>query len=502
MGNVILSATDTELLREYLAKYDALKQREPEQLTGEQWDAVWPHIQATGEIPPEYADRISVTEVTVHGEIGADGQHHYIPEGKTNKAYLDTVWENWNAERAALDKEYHDVVVKALRYALDTGDDNRPLLELLQSLISQNGGSITENLFYSAYFPMLNGTLTNGLMPLTKRDFKPVELTKTATFTTDSGVKFTIENFDKFQTWGVSTKKMFHAAIAYLTSANYYRGNDGAINPTVEISVIDYGEACKNQLTPRVMATPEEQAEEIRLVEGRIKEFKKSVRKDLSDISSILITGEETRGKKKYDYQAMRIISSHSIRKDTIRINFDVDAARYLVNAYIMQFPRALFAHDNRKPNAYNIGWKIAFHNGLDQNNAAGTECTLSVKSLLEAAPEIPTIEAIKARKQRNWKDKIKKPLEIALDENITVGYLSKWEYRDPKTGQTYTAETAQPLSWTQYYRLMVDFAVIDAPDQTERRAARAAEKAAAAALKEQNRKKRGRPPKKKEGGT
>lgn len=502
MGNVILSATDTELLREYLAKYDALKQREPEQLTGEQWDAVWPHIQATGEIPPEYADRISVTEVTVHGEIGADGQHHYIPEGKTNKAYLDTVWENWNAERAALDKEYHDVVVKALRYALDTGDDNRPLLELLQSLISQNGGSITENLFGSAYFPMLNGTLTNGLMPLTKRDFKPVELTKTATFTTDSGVKFTIENFDKFQTWGVSTKKMFHAAIAYLTSANYYRGNDGAINPTVEISVIDYGEACKNQLTPRVMATPEEQAEEIRLVEGRIKEFKKSVRKDLSDISSILITGEETRGKKKYDYQAMRIISSHSIRKDTIRINFDVDAARYLVNAYIMQFPRALFAHDNRKPNAYNIGWKIAFHNGLDQNNAAGTECTLSVKSLLEAAPEIPTIEAIKARKQRNWKDKIKKPLEIALDENITVGYLSKWEYRDPKTGQTYTAETAQPLSWTQYYRLMVDFAVIDAPDQTERRAARAAEKAAAAALKEQNRKKRGRPPKKKEGGT
>lgn len=502
MGNVILSAADTELLREYLAKYDALKQREPERLTGEQWDEVWPHIQATGEIPPKYADRIGVTEVTIHGEIGADGQHHYIPEGKTNKAYLDTVWENWNAERAALDKEYHDVVVKALRYALDTGDDNRPLLELLQSLISQNGGSITENLFDSAYFPMLNGTLTNGLMPLTKRDFKPVELTKTATFTTDSGVKFTIENFDKFQTWGVSTKKMFHAAIAYLTSANYYRGNDGAINPTVEISVIDYGEACKNQLTPRVMATPEEQAEEIRLVEGRIKEFKKSVRKDLSDISSILITGEETRGKKKYDYQAMRIISSHSIRKDTIRINFDVDAARYLVNAYIMQFPRALFAHDNRKPNAYNIGWKIAFHNGLDQNNAAGTECTLSVKSLLEAAPEIPTIEAIKARKQRNWKDKIKKPLEIALDENITVGYLSKWEYRDPKTGQTYTAETAQPLSWTQYYRLMVDFAVIDAPDQTERRAARAAEKAAAAALKEQNRKKRGRPPKKKEGGT
>lgn len=501
MSNYILSANDTALLREYLEKSDALHQREPEKLTGEQWDAVWPHIQKTGEVPAEYRDRIGVSDIK-------ERKHHFegdrlvMDDGEQiTKGYYDIVWERWNSERAELERQYHDVVVKALRYALSTGDENRPLLELLQSLIAQDGGGLTESLFENAYFPMFNGPLANGLMPLTKRDFKPVELTKTATLTTDSGIKVTIENFDKFQTWGVSTKKLLHAAIAHLTSINFFRGNENAIIPTVEMSVIEYGEACKYQLTPRIMGTPEEQAEEIRLVEGRIKEFKKSVRRDLSDISSITVTGEETRGKKKNDYQAMRFISSHSIRKDIIRINFDVDAARYLVGAYMMQFPRALFAHDNRKPNAYNIGWKIAFHNGLDQNHAAGTECTLSVKSLLEAAPEIPTIEAIQARGQRNWKDKIKKPLETALDENISVGYLSKWEYRDPKTGQTYTAQTAQPLSWTQYYRLMVDFAVIDAPDQTERREARAAEKAAAAALKEQNRKKRGRPPKKKEGG-
>lgn len=493
MGNVILSAADTELLREYLKKSDELHQREPrqvwEQISEDEYNRVADFLLYGKGEKPEHADRFTVHEIT-------------DPKtGKPAKAFYDTVWERWNEECYQIQAKYHDVIIKALRYALSTGDENRPLLELLQSLIAQDGGSLTESLFESAYFPMFNGPLANGLMPLTKRDFKPVELTKTATLTTDSGIKVTIENFDKFQTWGVSTKKLFHAAIAHLTSINFFRGNENAIIPTVEISLIEYGEACKYQLTPRIMGTPEEQAEEIRLVEGRIKEFKKSVRRDLSDISSITVTGEETRGKKKNDYQAMRFISSHSIRKDTIRINFDVDAARYLVNAYMMQFPRALFAHDNRKPNAYNIGWKIAFHNGLDQNNAAGTECTLSVKSLLEAAPEIPTIEAIKARGQRNWKDKIKKPLEIALDENITVGYLSKWEYRDPKTGQTYTAQTAQPLSWTQYYRLMVDFAVIDAPDQTERREARAAEKAAAAASKEQNRKKRGRPPKKKEGG-
>ena len=74
------------------------------------------------------------------------------------------------------------------------------------------------------------------------------------------------------------------------------------------------------------------------------------------------------------------------------------------MNAYIMQYPTALLKHDNRKPNAYVIGRKMAFHNSNDQNRAAGTDSTLSVKSLLAAAPEIPTIDDIKARGQRSWK--------------------------------------------------------------------------------------------------
>ena len=282
----------------------------------------------------------------------------------------------------------------------------------------------------------------------------------------------------------------------YLTSGNFYRCKRSSITPTVEIPLIEYGEACGYQLTPQKMDTPEEQAKENRRVNERIKDLKKNVRRDLHDISSILWTGEETRGCNKGNYKEMRIISSHSISKGLIRINFDVEAAVYFVNAYIMQYPTALLKHDNRKPNAYVIGHKMAFHNSNDQNRAAGTDSTLSVKSLLAAAPEIPTIDDIKARGQRNWKDKIKKPLEIALDENISVGLISKWEYRDPKTSNTYTAETAQPLTWTQYTRLMIDFVMIDAPEQTERREAKAEAARQAAADKGKPRKKRGRPAK------
>ena len=356
---------------------------------------------------------------------------------------------------------------------------------------------ITDNLLESAYLPMLNGAASNEFMQTTTKGLRADDFTKNATITTKDGHKITFERFDKLQgLLSTSAKKILDTALLYLTSGNFYRGNLNSITPTVEIPLIEYGEACGYQLTRQTMATPEEQAKENRRVNERIKVLKKNVRRDLRDISSILWTGEETRGRNKGDYKEMRIISSHSISKGLIRINFDVEAAAYFVNAYIMQYPTALLKHDNRKPNPYAIGRKLAFHNSNDQNRAAGTDSTLSVKSLLAAAPEIPTIEDIKARGQRNWKDKIKKPLEIALDENISVGLISKWEYRDPKTGHTYTADTAQPLTWTQYNRLMIDFIMIDAPEQTKRREAKAEAARQAAADKGQEQKKRGRPSK------
>ena len=514
MKSNVLTATDTTALSEYLQKIEALGQREPQKLPAEIWDKVWPEIQATGQVPAEYRDRIGVNDITVHDEIGADGKHRYIPEGKATKGYYDIVWERWNSERAQLDAEYHDVIIKALRYALSNekeAAEAQPVLELLKSIIGEGmesmtpeqvRGIITNNLLTSPFLPMLNGAPSNDIMQLTIKGMTPDSFSKKAVFETKDGRKITIEHFDKLQgVLSTSAKKILDTALLYLTSDNYYKTGRKGLTPTVEIPLIEYGEACGYQLTPQTMNTAEEQTAENRRVQERIKELKKNVRRDLHDIADIVWTGEETKGRNKGDYAEMRIISSHSIRNGLIRVNFDVDAAAYFVKAYVMQYPTALLKHDNRKPNAYVIGRKIAFHNSLDNNAAAGTNNTLSVKSLLADAPEIPTIEDIKARGQRNWKDKIKKPLEIALDENISVGLISKWEYRDPTTGATYTAETAQPMTWAQYYRLKVDFIMVDPPDQSKRRAARSEAKAKAAQEQGKPRRKRGRPKKEKPAG-
>ena len=202
-------------------------------------------------------------------------------------------------------------------------------------------------------------------------------------------------------------------------------------------------------------------------------------------------------GRNRGDFAKYSFISSFRVRGTTLILNFDIEIARYLVQSYQMQWPPALLLHDNRDPNSYAIGRKLALHHSMDNNAAVGTDCTISVKSLLAEAPDISTIEELRAKGQRNWKRLIKEKLEAALNKNITTApLLKRWEYRSPSTGATYTPETASGLSWEDYSQLMVDFVMAEEPDQTARRAARAQEKAAAA--QEPPKKKRGRPRKNK----
>ena len=499
---------DKDLLREYFKAADEIAQREPERLTAEMWDSVWPAIQATGDVPAAYRDRIGVKETTVYDTIDENGNYQRIPEGKTTKGYYDIVWESWNTERNQLVMKYRQILLKFFFHAMDNDNavsEFMPLDEFCDRyfedpfITSEIEKSpyymVTSDLLSSPYLPMLNGSLVSDIMQINTRSITADPFTKRASITYPNGRKITIENFDKLlKALSTPAKKILNTAIIYLTNINYFKARN--VTPTVEIPLIEYGEACGYQLTPRKMATKEEQDAENKIVKQRIKELQKDIWRDLSDISAVHWTAEETKGRNKGNYDFLRIISSFNIRKDFIRINFDIDAATYLVQSYIMQHPTALLKIDNRNPNAYALGYKIAQHNSMDNNAAIGTNNTLSVESLLSAAPEIQTIEELQARGQRDWKNKIKKPLENSLDELVRVGVLSRWEYRDPTNSTTYTPESAQPMTWAQYSRLMVDFIMVNEPDQTKRRAAILEAKIAAAANKEnkQEKKKRGRP--------
>ena len=361
-----------------------------------------------------------------------------------------------------------------VKQAIDraTARMGEPIEESPQEILEQ------ATLLSNRFLPMLNGEPTNAIMSMTKKTMKADHFKVKATYE-KNGQIITVDSFNELQgALSVPAKKLLHTGVLYLTDTNYYRNKNAAtIIPTAQIPLTEYLKANGYPVEPQ---PGKDEKAEAKRINNLMKTLTRQIRQDLHDLKTITWTGKGT-GRNRGDYAEMSLLSSFrvSIKSDTIRVNFDVDMAKYLVNAYQMQFPVVLLLHDNRNPNSYPIGYKLALHNSMDTNFARGTDSTLSVQTLLKEAPEIPTIEELKEKGRRDWKAQIKKKLEKSLDDNINIGLISKWEYRHPKTGKVFTEKTAQRLSWDEYILLMVDFIMVAPPDQSERRAAKEADRQA-----------------------
>lgn len=156
-----LTAAETKALSDYMQKIEALGKREPERLPAEIWDKVWPEIQATGQVPAEYRDRIGVNTVK-------ESKHHFegdrliFDEGEQETpGYYDIVWERWNKETVQLEREYHDVIIKALRYALSNDKasaEAQPVIELLRQIIGDDDAESISPEIIRATLPRLVAT--------------------------------------------------------------------------------------------------------------------------------------------------------------------------------------------------------------------------------------------------------------------------------------------------------------------------------------------------------
>lgn len=486
-----LTKKDLAELQAYQAAIREWSGREPEKLSSKVWDDVWPSLQK-GVIPEEYKDRIGANTFQ-------DRNHHFegdrlvMDEGEyTATGYTDLVWEAWNSEGVAINRQYDKVIRKALKIALadKTTEGMVSVAEILERITAQPDSS---GLLLQQYLPMLNGYPTNELMAMSTTKLEADGFTGKATFT-KGGHTITVRDFnDLVGAVGVSAKKVMDTATAYLTFGNYYKGT--TVNPTATIPLMEYWRAQGLPVDPEPKETEAEQRKEQARADNYIKRLKSFLKADLENLKRLEWEGKGT-GRNRGDFAKYSFISSYRVKGTTLYVNFDIDIAKYLVQAYVMQWSPALLRHDNRDPNGYVIGRKLLLQHSMDSNAAAGTDNTLSVKTLLAEAPDIISYEELQAKGRRDWKKQIKEKLELALNKNIsTANLLSRWEYRSPTTGTTYTPETASALSWDEYSSLMVDFVLVEEPDQATRRAARAAEKAAA---QEPPKKKRGRPRKNK----
>ena len=160
----------------------------------------------------------------------------------------------------------------------------------------------------------------------------------------------------------------------------------------------------------------------------------------------------------------MRICEAQGIERGTASFTFSQNMAQYLNQSYIMQFPIELLAISECNQNAYPIARKLALHHSIDNNHKKGTANIISVAKLLEVAPEIPTIEAVRAV-NGSWSERIKGALEKALD---AIGSIVSWEYCNTK-GLPLTDKQIDISDYETFIKLFVKFNIKGAQDPTER---------------------------------
>ena len=356
------------------------------------------------------------------------------------------------------------------------------------------GAPIWENDF----MPIYNGDIVREFVQLTKGDFQPIEDEsghKVLTADTKKGPLAIIDpngNSAFLESFGPLAIKLFDAGLTTFTNSNHY-DKGPATNVRVDIDFLRFAEDQRRSVTAPEDATEEEKTK----AKNRRNDFINEINRNLTDLSNFRWPLAGGRGDKLGIVQ-----TSHWVRNNYITFFIDQGFADLVKQSGIIaQWPVSLLKISNKDPNAYKLGRAVANYHSNDRNAERGQESTLSVKSMITYAPTIPTFEHLRtlSKKGRDWRQKIKKPLEDCFSEFMHVGYWVNWQYRNPKTGDTYDQEQAARLPASDYEILMVDYTVKDAPNQDARRGRKLEERkkrqeAAEAAGKTP--KKRGRPKK------
>ena len=292
---------------------------------------------------------------------------------------------------------------------------------------------------------MLNGTATNAFSAI-GRKAEPTSIKKiTDNATIEKGdFKVFIEKYSNKKSLKVGVVKLLDILAIKLTKLNHYKAKDAnTLKRTVTFSLDEY----------------------MTFLDIKdVKDARKRLKEALDTLYSISLEWEEkSRGEVK-NYTKMRICEAQGINRGIASFTFTADMANYLNQAYVMQYPLELLAISERNPNAYPIARKLALHHSIDNNYKKGTANIISVAKLLESAPEIPSIEAVR-KVNGSWSERIRGSLEKALD--ALEGIVS-WEYSNSNSVPL-TDKQLELSDYETFIKLFVKFDIKGAPDPTER---------------------------------
>lgn len=319
--------------------------------------------------------------------------------------------------------------------------DKNKIKKILQKVTGQK--LLVE--LHESYSAMLNGTATNKLMHINTNSIPPMLNIITGNATIEQGsLKIFIDKYSELKGVRTSTLKLLDICTMYLTKQNNYRGKEKEVITGVSIPIEQYMKLCGIPFTK-----PSKDKTRCKIKE------------DLETLYHISLEWTESSGKYTKDFAKMRICDKVAISRGNITFNFSKEMAKYLTNAYIMQYPMELLKVDERNSNLYPLGRKILLHFSINNNKKKGTSNIISIKSLLEVCPDIPTYEKV-MNEGRQLDQRIKIPFEKALNSLPFI----QWEYSNTK-GIPLTEKQIISTDYKTFEHLYIRFEVMGFPGQT-----------------------------------
>lgn len=341
------------------------------------------------------------------------------------------------------------------------------LYRAIDKFINKSKYIVTEALkgnfaIYEEKTPIYHGSYIDYFADVTKREqIRSIENGKVVIISEEEGKEYIFKISSPKGHFGITTNKLLLASGAEFTKINnfpYEKGNK--INYLVKIPLKAYAERCGYDITEHPKATPQEREKEKARAQGKLKDARKQIKKDLELLfDSSFSWSEKIKGHLE-DFVDVRLISAKGIKDGYIIVEFTRTYAEYLlIHPALTQFDNRLLLIDGNHKNAYYLGLKIAEHNYNYKNQERGTANILKVKTLLENV-NLTSIKEIKAQ-NASWQGRIKEPLENILDYLVSdIKLLSDWKYTKAKGEELTAAEAAAITDFAIYEKLYVTFSV------------------------------------------
>lgn len=321
-----------------------------------------------------------------------------------------------------------------------------------------------------AYLPMAHGKVTDALAFMSTRHAVIDRITGNATID-KLGVQLVILKLKELQTTlGISTDKLLSTAIASFTKQNDFRHiKTQPLKRDVEIPLKEYAQLLGYDVQEHETSTPEEAEQERKRAKNQLDNARKAIRKDLDIIHASTLTWEEPVKGKARDFARISLVTYTGIKNGVIKISFSPEIATYLAERNIItQYPTKLLKISGRQPTPYYIGRKLAEHYNIDNNQIRGTYDRISIPALL-AVTDLASYEEVQKTDRGHWVERIKEPLENALDTLTKEGILTDWKYTHAR-GIDLTEEEAYTItSYEDFAKLYLHFTLADTVDHTER---------------------------------